>query len=333
MFKGKNVLVAGGTGFVGTNLVKRLLKEGANVRATVHKRQPVIKDSRIEYVNCDLTNAEDCKKVVKNIDYVFMCAANTSGAGVMASTPMVHVTPNIIMNTLLLDAAYSAKVKKFLWISSNSVYPNVDYPMKEKDMVFGEMFEKYYFVAWMKQFTEVLCRMYGEKLKEPMKTIVLRPANLYGPYDDFEWKTSHVLPALMRKIIERQDPLEVWGDGKDIKDFLYIEDFINAVILSMEKIEDFDIINIGSGEQSTIRQSLQIMLECDNYTDANIVFNEDKPTMIPKRMLDVSKAKKILGFEVKTTLANGIKETMEWYKERLNKFNKPAYDKIISKNG
>ena len=302
MFKNSNVLVAGGTGFVGVNLINKLLELDANVRATIHKKLPVIKDERIEYVNADLTNRSGCEKAVKNIDYVFMCAANTSGAGVMAATPMVHVTPNVIMNTLLLDAAYNAKVEKFLWLSSNSVYPNLSSPMKEEDMVFGEMFEKYYFVAWMKQFTEVLCRMYGEKLKEPMKTIVLRPANLYGPYDDFEWGTSHVLPALMRKIIERQDPLEVWGDGKDIKDFLYIDDFINAAIRSMEKINDFDIINVGSGIQSTIKQALKIMIEVDEYKNADIVFNKDKPTMIPVRMLDVSKAKEKLGFEATTSL-------------------------------
>ena len=108
MFKDENVLIAGGAGFIGTNLIKKLLPMGANIRATIHKKSPVIKDDRIEYVKCDLTKEEDCRRVVKGMDYVFMCAANTSGAAVMAKTPMVHVTPNVMMNTLLLEAAYEA---------------------------------------------------------------------------------------------------------------------------------------------------------------------------------------------------------------------------------
>ena len=319
MFKNKNVLVAGGAGFVGINLINRLLKLDANVRATLHKKPPVIKDDRIEYIKADLTKESDCGKVTKNIDYVFMCAANTSGAGVMATTPLVHVTPNLAMNSLMLQGSYNNNVKKFLFISSNTVYPNLPRPMKEEDMVFGDLYEKYYFVAWMKQFSEVLCRMYGEKLKNPMQTIVLRPANLYGPYDDFEWETSHVLPALMRKVIEKHNPLEVWGDGKDIKDFLYIDDFIDALILSMEKINDFDIINIGTGVQSTIRQALNIMIEANEHKSAKIIYNTDKPSMIPIRMLDVSKAKKIIGFQASTSLEEGIKKTMQWYKNSLKK--------------
>ena len=135
MFKNSKVLVAGGTGFVGVNLIKKLIELDANVRATIHKKSPVIKDERIEYVNADLTNKKDCEKAVENIEYVFMCAANTSGAGVIATTPMVHVTPNLIMNSLMLEATYNANIKKFLWLSSNSVYPNLPYPMKEEDMI------------------------------------------------------------------------------------------------------------------------------------------------------------------------------------------------------
>lgn len=315
MFKNAKVLIAGGAGFVGVNLIKRLLDMDADIRATIHNKPPVLEEKRVEYVKCDLSNEDHCAKVTEEVDYVFMCAANTSGAGVMAKTPLVHVTPNVIMNTLLLDAAYSAEVKKVMFLSSNTVYPIVDYPVKEDEMVYGDLYEKYYCVAWMKQFTEVLCRMYAEKIEKPMKTVVVRPANIYGPFDDFQWETSHVLPALMRKVIERHDPLEVWGDGKDIKDFIYIDDFIDGILLAMEKIDSFDPINIGSGVESNIRGALDIMLEIDDYQNAKVVFNVDKPTMIPKRLLDVSKAKELLGFEAKTSLQEGLTKTMQWYRQ------------------
>ncbi len=219
MFSGAKVLVAGGAGFVGVNLINRLLSLGANVRATIHRKDPVILDKRIEYVICDLTRMEDCKRVVSDIDYVFMCAANTSGAAVMASTPLVQVTPNIVMNSQILEAAYFTKVKKFVWLSSNAAYPpSGDRPVKEEELFDGDPYETYFGVAWMKRYTEILCQLYSEKLGNPMLTVVLRPSNIYGPYDDFEFETSHVMAALIRRVVERHDPFEVWAEGGNQED-------------------------------------------------------------------------------------------------------------------
>jgi len=313
-FSGKKVLVVGGAGFVGVNLINELLRRGAEIRATIHEKPPVIDDSRIEYVKVDLTKAEDCAKSVSGMDYVFMCAANTSGAAVIEKTPLVHVTPNVIMNTLMLEAAYVAGVKKYLWLSSNTVYPVADHPVKEDEMMDGEPFDKYYAVAWMKRFGEILCKMYSTKIKEPMTTVVVRPANIYGIYDDFAWETSHVVPALLRKAIERMDPFEVWGDGKDIKDLIYVEDFVEGILLAMEKMEKYDPINIGTGVPVTVRDVLGAALEAADYTDAKIEYDTSKPSMIPKRLIDVSKAESLLGFKAHTTLKEGIRKTVEWYK-------------------
>jgi GDP-L-fucose synthase len=304
----------GGAGFVGVNLINRLLKLGAKVTATLHNSPAVIKDDKIRYVKCDLTRAEDCDRVFAGADYVFMCAANTSGAAVIEGTPLVHVTPNVVMNTLALEAAYKAGVKKFLFISSNTVYPDVDHPVREDEMMTGELFEKYFCVAWMKRFTEILCRMYAEKIKKPMMTVVVRPANIYGPFDDFEWATSHVVPALIRKVVERHKPLEVWGDGSDIKDLIYIDDFIEGMLLAMEKINMFDPVNIATGRPCSIKDVLNAILKVDGFADAKIVFNTSKPTMIPKRLIDVTKAQKLLGFEAKTSLEDGIRKTVQWYR-------------------
>ncbi|MFC1789587.1 NAD-dependent epimerase/dehydratase family protein [Patescibacteria group bacterium] len=314
-FKNKKVLIAGGAGFVGTNLVKGLLSLGAKVRA-VDIRELQIKDDRIEYLNLDLTKKENCQKAVKDIDYVFMMAANTSGAKVMEKTPLVHVTPNIMMNSLMLEASYEAGIKKFLFHSSNTVYPVLDKPAKEEDMKYGDLFSKYFFVGWMKQFSEVLCEMYS-RVKNPMTTIVVRPANIYGPYDDFEWETAHVIPALIRKAVEKKNPFEVWGDGNDIKDFIYIDDLIEGDLLAMEKIDKFTQINIATGKPCIIKDVLKAILNAADYKDAKIIFNDSMPTMIPKRFIDTSKAKKILEFEAKTLLSEGIKKTVESYKKNI----------------
>jgi len=317
MFKDAKVLVAGGTGFVGVNLINRLLSLGANIRATLHRKLPVIADERVEYVKCDLTKMEDCKKVVAGMDYVFMCAANTSGAAVMQATPLVHVTPNIVMNSQMLEAAYFAKVKKFIYLSSTTVYPPSDNrPVKEEELLDGNPYEAYFAVGWMKRYAEILCQLYSQKLKNPMTTVVLRPSNMYGPYDDFEFETSHVLPALMRKVIERHKPLEVWGTGDDIRDWIYIDDLIDAIILATQKIETYDPLNIGLGKGYSIKQALQIMLEVDDYTDAEIKYNPSKPSMIPIRLIDTNKAETVLGFKAKTGLKDGITKTIEWYRNR-----------------
>lgn len=313
-FNKKKVLVTGGAGFIGTNLILKLLEKGADVRATIHKRPPQIKNSNVEFIRADLTNKSDCKKVVQGIDCVFMCAANTSGAAVIEKTPLVHVTPNVIMNALMLEAAHKANVKKFLFISSNTVYPLTDYAVKEDD-VNHTLYEKYFPVGWMKLFTEKMCEMYSTKIKNPMTTIIVRPGNIYGPYDDFEWETSHVLPALMRKVVEHQNPLEVWGDGRDIKDFIYVEDLVEGLLLAIEKINTFDPINIGGGKPISIREALKAMLKADKFIDPKIVFNVSKPTMIPIRLINVLKAKKVLGFVPKTSLNEGIGKTILWYKQ------------------
>jgi GDP-L-fucose synthase len=313
MFKNMNVLVTGATGFVGTNLVQRLLKLGANVTATIHTTPPIIKDDRITYLKCNLQNPEDCKRVIQGIDFVFMCAAKTSGAAGIENEPLVYLTPNVLMNLLMLEASFNAGVKKFLFISSSTVYPLTDYPVKEGD-VNHEFFEKYFVDAWVNRFSEVVCEIFATKVDAPMNIVVVRPANLYGEYDNFELETSHVIPALIRKVVERHNPIEIWGDGNDIKEFLYIQDFIDGILLAMEKLSWFDPINIAVGKPTSINEVLNTIIQEDNYSDVKLVFNSSKPTMIPKRMMDTSKAKSQLEFEAKTSLEEGIRKTIAWYR-------------------
>ena len=316
MFKKENILVTGGAGFIGSNLVERLTKQGFKVRATFHIKDAVIKDDRIEYIRCDLTDANDCARACEGMSYVFLCAANTSGAAVMDKTPLVHLTPNLIMNARMLEAAYAAGVKKTLFISTNTVYPVTDYPVKETDIT-NEFFEKYFIVAWMKRFSEIMCEMYSTKIKKPMHTVIVRPANVYGPRDDFDWETSHVLPALIRRVVERHDPIKVWGDGKDIKDFIYVEDLVNGLISAMDKIDGYDVVNLASGKEYCLRDLLNIMIRLDGFENARLEFDATKPTMIPKRLINPSKAKKILEFEAKTPIEEGLRKTIEWYRSTL----------------
>ncbi|MEI9479710.1 MAG: NAD-dependent epimerase/dehydratase family protein, partial [Deltaproteobacteria bacterium] len=206
--------------------------------------------------------------------------------------------------------------KKFIWLSSNAAYPpSGDRPIGEEELLDGDPYDVYFGVAWMKRYTEILCRMYSQKLKNPMTTVVLRPSNIYGPYDDYDFATSHVMAALIRRVVERQSPFEVWGTGDDVRDWIYIDDFIDALIIATEKIDTYYPVNIGLGKGYTVKQALQMMLEIDGFNDAKVVYNSDKPSMIPVRLLDVSRAEKVLGFKATTGLREGVKKTIEWYRK------------------
>ncbi len=313
-YEGKRVLVTGASGFIGTNLVQKLTSFGAIVRGATHENAPQEVLSGVEYPSYDLLEMENCFKATKDMDYVFMAAANSSGAAVMETTPLVHLTPNVVMNSQMLAASYENKVKKFCFISSNTVYPLTDFAVKEDDVT-NEFYEKYFIVGWMKRFSEIMCEMYSNKIKNPMETLVVRPGNLYGPFDKYTWTESKVIAALVRRAIEKHDPFEVWGDGLDLKDFLYIDDFTEGMLLAFAKSEHFMPINIASGIPVTIREVLSIILEKAGHDEAQVKFDSTKPTMIPKRMIDISKMQLLTNWSPKTNMTDGISKTIEWYQE------------------
>lgn len=315
MFNNANVLVAGASGLVGSNLIPRLIQAGANIRALYHKCLPLNIDPQVEYIQGDLTNRAFCDQVVKDMKYIFIFSANTSGAAIMHNSPLTHVTPNLLINSQLLEAAYLAGAERCLFLSSTAAYPFGGSTAITEEMMFdGDPYDKYYCVGWMKRYIEILCRMYSEKLSRRMLCVVLRPANIFGPYDKFNPQTSHVMAALIKKTAERQNPLEVWGDGNDVKDFIYIEDMIDAIMLSIEKIDHFEPLNIGSGKTYSIRDILKIMWEVDNFYP-EVVFNSSKPSMIPIRVCSVEKSKSLLGFSSKIDIRSGIEKTLKWYRE------------------
>ena len=313
----EKILITGGSGFVGTNLLLKLKNQKVRLFSTYYKNLKFTKIKKVKYTRVNLENKKDCLKVCKNIDTIIMCAANSSGAAVMQKNPLVHLNPNIIMNLNMLDAAYQSGVKRFVFISSNTVYPEVSHPVKEEEASFN-FFKKYFIVGWMKRFSEILCNIYSTKINNPMKTIVIRPGNLYGPYDKFDKEKSKVIPSLIRKIVEKQNPLEVWGDGKDLKDFLYIEDFCNAVIKIIKKKSIDDLYNIASGRAVTINQIISILLKNEKLKNIKIKYDTSKPTMIPKRLININKAKKKIGIINKTSINIGLEKTLKWYKGKYD---------------
>lgn len=311
-----NYLIAGATGLMGTHMLMRLSNvPGIKVRAVFHLRKPVFFADNISYVQADLRNCEDCKSLVAGMDYVFMFAGILSTAAVIAKNPVSPVTENIVMNSMILEAAYLGGVKKFLWLSSSTGYPQSDMSLKEEQMFEGDPVDVNFPVGWMSRYTEILCRMYSTKLKNPMACVILRPTTIYGEHEDFHFETCHVLPALVRRVVERHNPIEVWGSGENTRDFIYAGDVVEAALLALVRVDKFDVFNIGFGTEYSIKGLLKVILEVDGYHDAKIVCNVTKPATVLKRTLDLTKSREVLGFKAKTTLREGIARVVAWYRQ------------------
>lgn len=312
MIENSRIFVAGGrTGFIGANMAKALLERKATVyvHSLDDNKPSFIKKGTPKCVEMtgDLSSSVT---LPPDIDYIFHCAAHTSGAHEMVTNPVAQILPNLFMNTLLLDAAARNKVKKFVFISSSAVYPDMDRPMSEELAFTDDPPENYFGPAWMKRYAEKLAEFYFKRYG--MEILIIRPSNVYGPYSNFDLERSHVLPALIRKFVEKQDPIEVWGTPDVVRDFIFADDFVRGVLLAFEKLTGFEVINIASGNQYTIGEAVDCIKELTDF-QGEILYNASKPTTIRKRVIDTSKAEKVLNFRATTSFRQGLKTTIDWF--------------------
>ena len=313
-YKNKKVLVTGAGGLVGSQVAKMLHEQGAIVRASYRGREVPSWVGDVEKVKADFIKIEDVKKCVDGMDIVFVCSANTSGAGVMAHDPLQHVTPNLIMNSTLMEQSYRAGVERFFFVSSATTYPPADYPIKEEEVMSGDPYSTYFGVGWMKRYTEILAQFYHKN--KMMKIAIVRPANIYGIQGDFTDETGHVLPALIRRALEKQTPYIVRGNPNAERDLTHSVDMARACLDVVEKHAVCDPINIASGNLVTIGESVDLILKHANH-DVKPEYDETKPVTIQYRALDTTKAKDVIGYEPTISFEDGIQETVEWIKENM----------------
>jgi GDP-L-fucose synthase len=318
MNKENKILILGATGFVGRNLAERLYKEGyTNLRNHGFNRKL---EGFGESVQGDLRDEAFVAKIMEGVDVAFHCAASTSNAVDTIYAPLLHVTPNVIINALTLEKAYKEKVKKFIFLSSSTIYPESgERAVCESDNIYESIYKTYYPVGWMKRYAEVLCKMYSEILINPMQTVIVRPANLYGPHDKYDLDKCHVTPASIIKVASRLDPIPVWGDGTEIRDLLYVEDFVEALQLIMEKEENHEIYNVGSNTGYSVNEVIGYLKEIEGL-ESPIEYVNNKAPMIPTRLIDSFKVYDKLGWTAKTSIKEGLEKALNWYKsEYLNK--------------
>lgn len=310
-YKNKFVLVTGGTGFCGVHVVQELLNQGARVRVPVHHRSLVVEDPNIETIQVDLTREEDCLTAVKGVDYIFHLAGAVGSAGVSPAYIMSAIATNLSLISRVLHAAWHENVERILLCGSSTVYPAFDHPVKEEEAWDGPTHPSYFGYGWMHRYFERLAEFVGSR--SDMKIARVRPTALYGRWDNFDPASSHVVPSLVRKAVEKQDPYEIWGSGDEVRDMLHVSDLARGCLLMLEKYATGDPVNIGYGQGVTIREVAQIILKAAGHEQAEVEFDTTRPTAIPLRLVDISKAERVLGFAPQVSLEEGLHDTVEWY--------------------
>ncbi len=303
--KSKKILITGGSGFLGSFVVEKLCQLG------VLKENIFIPRSE-EY---DLRKWENCQKAVKGQDVVIHLAAKVGGIGFNREHPAELFYDNIMMGTQLMEAARLAGVEKFLGIATICAYPKfTPVPFKEEDIWNGYPEETNAPYGLAKKMLLVQAQAYRQQYG--FNAITLFLVNLYGPRDNFNPKSSHVIPALIKKVAdakkEGRNFIDVWGTGKPTREFLYVEDAAEGIVLAAENYNNPEPVNLGSGMEISIKDLIEIICRLMDFK-GEIRWDSTKPDGQPRRCLDVSRAEKEFGFRATTNFEVGLKKTIEWY--------------------
>lgn len=308
-FKNKNVLITGGTGLIGFQLTELLSKFKSKITVVSLEKNPSL-PKNVKFFKCDLRNFKNCLKLTKNVDYVFHLAGIKGSPKITMSNPYSFMTPMLQFNTNILEASRLNKVKRFLYTSSIGVY-KPDKLMREDDVwkTFPSKFD--WFSGWAKRIGELQIEALKQEKKFQMKTIIVRPANVFGPFDNFNPETAMVIPSLIHKFVySKNRKVLVWGDGSSTRDFIFSKDVAKAMLTLMIKCPDKPI-NIGSGKGYKIKEVVNII---NSYFDKKykIEWDKSKPTGDKLRLLSTKNLKKYFNFNL-TNLRDGIFETINWY--------------------
>ena len=303
----KRVLVTGGNGFFGSFVV-----DGLRARKAKHVAAP---RSR-EY---DLIDRAACKRAIADSkpDVIFHLAARVGGIGANRDNPGGMVFDNAMMGLQLIEEARLAKVPKVVVAGSICAYPKfAPIPFREEDMWNGYPEETNAPYGIAKKLLLVQSQAYRDQYG--MNSVVLFPVNMYGPRDNFDLRTSHVIPAIIRKCVAAKDASQsdvtLWGDGSPTREFIYVEDAAEAMILGAERYDSSEPVNIGSGNEISIKDLADEIAKATGFT-GRFVWDTSQPNGQPRRRLDVSRAKERFGFVAKTSFADGLKKTVAWYLE------------------
>lgn len=303
----KRILVTGGAGFLGKQVIDQLLLSGADSQKITVPR------SR----DFDLCKWENCQQVVQEQDIVIHLAAHVGGIGLNREKPAELFYDNLMMGAQLIHAANLAGVEKFTCVGTICAYPKfTPVPFREDDLWNGYPEETNAPYGIAKKALLVQLQSYRQQYG--FNGIYLLPVNLYGPEDNFDPRSSHVIPALIRKVHEAQENgdkhLPVWGDGSPTREFLYSTDAARGIVIATQKYDESEPVNLGTNYEISIKDLVELICELMEFT-GEIVWETDKPNGQPRRCLDTTRAKEKFGFVAETEFRKGLKNTIDWYRQ------------------
>ena len=306
VWEDKRIVVTGGAGFLGSHVVDLLHESGVADAQLVVPRQ----------AQCDLREMENCRKLVQGADIVIHLAAVVGGIGFNREHPGQLFYDNMIMGVQLMEAAREAGVGKFVAIGTICAYPKfTPIPFREETLWEGYPEETNAPYGLAKKMLLVQSQSYRQEYG--FHSIYLLPVNLYGPRDNFDPRSSHVIPALIKKCVDAQKSGErgivVWGTGKATREFLYVEDAAQGIVLATERYDDPEPVNLGSGFEISIKDLVELIAELTGF-DGEIEWDTTKPDGQPRRCLDVSRAERSFGFRARTDFREGLRRTIAWYR-------------------
>lgn len=312
-FAKKKVLVTGGTGLIGRQVVTMLSDAGADV--TIVSLDEINVDSRAKHILGDLTDFSFAKEITDGMDFVFHMAGIKGSIEVTKSKPASFFVPLIMFNTNVLEAARLNNVEKLVYTSSIGAYASAEV-FKEGENSEGPPMDM--FPGWAKRMAELQIQAYKTQYGLTNFSIV-RPCNVYGPGDNFDPENAMVIPSLMYRIYQKEDPVVVWGDGTAVRDFAFSRDVAEGVILALHYGTDGGFVNLGSGKGYSIKELIEALA---SFLEFNYEFDTTKPAGFPKRVMDISLAREVIHYNPTTSLRDGLQETWEWFIKNQDEYLK-----------
>lgn len=319
-WKNKKVLVTGGAGFIGSHLVEKLIRRGAKVTVIDNLQNGKIKNisylnGKVKFLEGDCTNFKDALQACGGKEIVMNLAARVGGIEYNRTHQATMLRDNLNIVITMLEAARKTNVERFLVVSSACVYPRTcSIPTPETEGFDDEPEPTNGGYGWAKRMAEKLGTYYAEEFG--MKVAIVRPYNCYGPRDHFGSETAHVIPDLIKKVFDGENPVVVWGSGKQTRAFLYVEDLAEGMIIAIEKYPKPEPLNLGANEEISIKNLVKKIINISGK-NIKVKFDITKPDGSPRRNSDNKKAIKAIGFKAAFSLQKGLEKTIKWYENEV----------------
>lgn len=312
-YNGKRILVTGGGGFIGSHLVEKLVQLGAQVlvvqRSFPHRLHSILPE--ITYQQADLIDPKKCLQIVKNIDIVFDMAARLGSIEENTQRPATLFYQNTTRFLNMLEAAKIEGVERFLCASSNAIYsPNNEIPFQERNGFQDHPAPTNLGYGWSKRVAELTAGFYVTEFS--MNICIARLANIYGPRDYFSGGNQQVIPALIQKVFNATDSMEVWGDGNQIRSFLYVKDAVNGLLTLVKNSTGGETYNLDSDQEVTVKTLTHEIIKLSKR-NIEIHFDPSKPIGQLRKTTDINKIKKAFNWSPRYSLTEGLLETIDWY--------------------